>query len=526
MNVVVLINGREAIPVRAIPLVAPVPYGVRYLVEGLMCCDRSYAMHGLTAYRWSPEAEPPQAVPPTQWKQVDIRLHALKASLERQENSGLLSHEEGVDRYNRESVSILPAGVFVWKDDFVNARTRNLRRVPDDEIVALDDSWRDHIRFLQQQSELPANDPDVDQWEYALGENWRDQLAAYIAEERARDPVAPESIALYDRICCGEAPLTDVSFSPLVDPDLRKQVMEGFDRPEIDGRGAILRHAPKEDDLPRRFQQRLLEDGWENADRRLRGMPSLDAKASRVSMADEEFRAIASKVRLDVRDWIALTGVGLGQWGQFVVTNDAVRFRQWDLDFVATQAPSEQVWMVEDNQHEPLVFPCSPARLLEFVDSELCQIMSDFSVPQAFRQAVLVVHVPDDAASPVDEDHALATHPPKSAAGNSTIEPEAASSKGTTPFSPASRPIPQQPFQEDEILRVIAELEKDAMALPSPKPGKRGVKADVQWRLGFSHRVSNKAWERLRQDGRIRDRPSHSSPKLGERGRLAGEESP
>lgn len=229
MNVVVLINGREAIPVRAIPLVAPVPHGVRYLVEGLMSCDRSNAMHGLTAYQWSPGAKPALEVPPEQWMRVDFRLRALKASLERQESTELLSRDEGVERYNRDSISILPAGVFVWKDDFVNARTRNIRRLPADEIVARQDSWRDHIRFLQQQLELQANHPDVDQWKCSLGENWREQLAAFIADERALDPVQPESIVLYDRICCGQAPLTDVSFSPLVEADLRKQVMEGLE---------------------------------------------------------------------------------------------------------------------------------------------------------------------------------------------------------------------------------------------------------------------------------------------------------
>jgi len=229
MNVVVLINGREAIPVRALPLVAPVPYGVRYLVEGLMCCDRDNAIHGLTAYQWSPGAKPALEVPPEQWMRVDFRLRALKASLERQESTELLSRDEGVDRYNRDSISILPAGVFVWKDEFVDARTRKLRRVPEDEIVARENSWRDHIKFLQQQLELPANDPDVDQWKCSLGENWREQLAAFVADERALDPVPPESIFLYDRICCGQAPLTDASFSPLVEADLRKQVMEGFE---------------------------------------------------------------------------------------------------------------------------------------------------------------------------------------------------------------------------------------------------------------------------------------------------------
>ena len=78
--------------------------------------------------------------------------------------------------------------------------------------------------------ELQANHPDVDQGKYSPGENWREQLAAFIADERAAlDPVPPESIVLYERICCGQAPLTDVSFSPLIDAVLRKQVMEGFE---------------------------------------------------------------------------------------------------------------------------------------------------------------------------------------------------------------------------------------------------------------------------------------------------------
>ncbi len=164
-----------------------------------------------------------------QWQRVLIQLLGLAASIKREESAGRVSPDEGLDRWSRESIKILPAGVFVWKHDFVDARTRKLRRVPEDEIVAHENSWRDHIKFLQQQLELPANDPDVDQWECAVGENWREQLAAYIAKERAVDPVRPESMVLYERICCGQAPLNDVSFSPLVEADLRKQVMEGFE---------------------------------------------------------------------------------------------------------------------------------------------------------------------------------------------------------------------------------------------------------------------------------------------------------
>ena len=52
-----------------------------------------------------------------------------------------MSPDEGLDRLSRESIHMLPAGVFVWKDEFVDARTRKLRRVPEDEIVALENSW-------------------------------------------------------------------------------------------------------------------------------------------------------------------------------------------------------------------------------------------------------------------------------------------------------------------------------------------------------------------------------------------------
>ena len=112
-----------------------------YLVEGFMCCDCDNAMHGLTAYQWSPGANQPLEVPPAQWRRVHIRLLGLAACLKREESAGRVSPDEGLDRLSRESIHMLPAGVFVWKDEFVDARTRKLRRVPEDEIVALENSW-------------------------------------------------------------------------------------------------------------------------------------------------------------------------------------------------------------------------------------------------------------------------------------------------------------------------------------------------------------------------------------------------
>lgn len=67
------------------------------------------------------------------------------------------------------------------------------------------------------------------------------------------------------------------------------------------------------------------------------------------------------------------------------------------------------------------------------------------------------------------------------------------------------RPIKQQIFQENEILRVIAELKLDPESLPKFVPGKRWVKSAVREKLGFSISVFDKAWERLRRDGRIKE---------------------
>ncbi|MBO3704282.1 MAG: hypothetical protein J5W83_17380 [Candidatus Accumulibacter sp.] len=67
-----------------------------------------------------------------------------------------------------------------------------------------------------------------------------------------------------------------------------------------------------------------------------------------------------------------------------------------------------------------------------------------------------------------------------------------------------SRPLLQQPFQEKEILRVILELGHTATKLPRRTPGKPWIKTDVRKNLPFSEVVFNKAWDRLRKDGRIK----------------------
>ncbi|MGE0801582.1 MAG: hypothetical protein AB7G13_22355 [Lautropia sp.] len=77
--------------------------------------------------------------------------------------------------------------------------------------------------------------------------------------------------------------------------------------------------------------------------------------------------------------------------------------------------------------------------------------------------------------------------------------------------APADLPKQRWPAQEDVVLGLVRELGFDPERLPKALPGKGGVKAQVRdlakdrHRQLFEGRVFEKAWDRLRKDGRIAD---------------------
>lgn len=66
-------------------------------------------------------------------------------------------------------------------------------------------------------------------------------------------------------------------------------------------------------------------------------------------------------------------------------------------------------------------------------------------------------------------------------------------------------PMQRQQFQELEILRVIRELKYEPTKLPKVKQGNPGVKAEVRAKLDLQVGIFDKAWERLRKQGEIKD---------------------
>ena len=79
------------------------------------------------------------------------------------------------------------------------------------------------------------------------------------------------------------------------------------------------------------------------------------------------------------------------------------------------------------------------------------------------------------------------------------------SSKNLDIETPVSKPLGRQIFQEDEILRVIDELGFTPSKIPPREYGKPGIKAKIRGKLRFSTTVFDKAWERLRAEGRIKE---------------------
>lgn len=110
-----MIGGREAIPVRAIPLLTDWNVMWPDAVAKVLAWDEFYFnFEGLCAYRIEEsEVKPIKA---TWWRGFAVRdLKALSDRIK----AGQVTHDAGHQKWRKESLAELPAGVFVWKDEYV-----------------------------------------------------------------------------------------------------------------------------------------------------------------------------------------------------------------------------------------------------------------------------------------------------------------------------------------------------------------------------------------------------------------------
>ncbi len=115
MNVIVVIDGREAIPVRAISMLTNwkvmSPDAVAKALAG---DDLSFGFAGLCAYEI--EGILTKQIPVSWWEEFAVReLNAISDEIKAKQ----VTHEAGYQKWRKQSLAALPAGVFVWKDEYL-----------------------------------------------------------------------------------------------------------------------------------------------------------------------------------------------------------------------------------------------------------------------------------------------------------------------------------------------------------------------------------------------------------------------
>lgn len=149
MNVIIKIQGREATPVRAIPLITNWMALYPDLLSKILnsnedAIESNQEFKGLTAFLI--DKENPKAIKSLSaawWSFPARKIAALSEEIE----SRQITHNVGYDEWRKQSIAGLPAGTFVWRDEFERCYYRKYGA----------DSW--HLRTKCQSEFLPSN-PD------------------------------------------------------------------------------------------------------------------------------------------------------------------------------------------------------------------------------------------------------------------------------------------------------------------------------------------------------------------------------
>lgn len=123
MKVILSIDGRSAIPVRAIPYVMAWRLSPDALVKDLARHDhRNRRSNYLRAHQFDPGNGHP-AMLPSEWEAILVKLNALEQRLDREFPSG--SDALSYAAWREHAAWLLPSGCFVWQDEFETALMQN-----------------------------------------------------------------------------------------------------------------------------------------------------------------------------------------------------------------------------------------------------------------------------------------------------------------------------------------------------------------------------------------------------------------
>lgn len=159
------IDGREALPVRAIPYVTGERYTPDLVAESLARATAApfEKLRNLVAYH-RPAGRPVQVMT-CEWNAVVVQVKGFEAGLHelRPGIEGADDHV-GVAAWEKGAALKLPVGVFVWLDEFLREREADHKRTPDDRPVILAPMLDDDTRaaVLEGFEDCPRRGPDAD----------------------------------------------------------------------------------------------------------------------------------------------------------------------------------------------------------------------------------------------------------------------------------------------------------------------------------------------------------------------------
>jgi hypothetical protein len=117
MNLTVILDGKEIIPVRAIPFVTGWLISPDLVAKTLANTDHwTTRLKALTSYHHMDGGKYAPMLP-KEWDCIEAELETLAVKLKSVETA----EQENYAKWRKESIPLLPANCFVWKDEFENA---------------------------------------------------------------------------------------------------------------------------------------------------------------------------------------------------------------------------------------------------------------------------------------------------------------------------------------------------------------------------------------------------------------------
>lgn len=159
------IDGREALPVRAIPYATGWRYSPDMVVESLARATAAPFEKLRNLVACHRPAGKPVPVMTIEWNAVVVQVKGFEAGLhELRPDIEATDDHVGIAAWERGAAMKLPAGVFVWLDEFLREREADRKRMPDDRPVILAPMLDVDTRaaVLEGFEDCPRRGPDAD----------------------------------------------------------------------------------------------------------------------------------------------------------------------------------------------------------------------------------------------------------------------------------------------------------------------------------------------------------------------------